>query len=91
MKGVFLVNYRPEKQDLQHIFSKHFLPGLDSLIVIAYYRCDKKRKMESSIISENFTDTLVEPLLTTCLFLQKQGFMVEVHTSKCQRHPPLTV
>jgi hypothetical protein len=90
MKGVFWVNYRPKKQDLQHIFSKHFLPGLDSIIVIAYYRYDKKIKTKS-LSTEKFMDTLVKPLSATCLFLQNQGFVVEVHIIKCQTNPPLMV
>jgi len=86
MKGVFFVNHRPTKLELQQIFSKHFLQRLDSLVVIAYYHHNKKatNKTESSTTSENFTDDLVQPLSTTCLSLRKLGFVVEVHTFKRQ-------
>lgn len=81
MKGAVLVNHRPTKLELQQIHSKHFLPGLDSLIVMAYHTRNTgvANKTVSSRSFENFADTLLQPLASVCLSLQKRGFAVEVH------------
>lgn len=86
MKGAALVDHRPARPELQRIFSKHFVPGLDSLIVIAYHNhnTEAASKTGSSTKPESFTHTLSRPLSSICLSLQKQGFIVEAHTLEQQ-------
>jgi len=86
MKGAVLVNHRPTRSELQRIFSKYFLPRLDSLIVIAYHdrNTEAASKTEPSTTLENLTDTRSQPLSRVCLSLQKRGFVVEAHALERQ-------
>jgi len=86
MKGTVLINHKPTKPELHQILSKHSVPRLDSLIVMAYHTHDTKAASEtkSSTAHENLTDTLSQPFSNICLSLQKQGFTVEAHALEHQ-------
>jgi hypothetical protein len=87
MKGVVMVNHRPTKVELQQIFSKYYLPKLDSLIVIAYHSSNTGviNETESSICIQNPS---MKPMPCICLPLQKRGFNVETYTFTNQKNAP---
>jgi len=79
MKGVVLVNHKTTKKELQHIFSKYYIPKLDSLIVITY------DSSNTAVINETEFSTRTQkpsakPIPSICLPLQKRGFNVETYT-----------
>jgi len=85
MKGVVLVNHSPTKVELQQIFSKYYLPKLDSLIVIAYHSSN------TSVIDETELSTCmqlpsVKSIPGICLSLQTRGFNVETYTVTNQKN-----
>jgi len=81
MNGVVLVNHRPTKVELQQIFSKYYLPKLDSLIVIAYHRVIDETEFLTCIRNPS-----VKSIPGICLSLQTQGFNVETHTFTNQKN-----
>ena len=87
MKGVVLINHRPTKVELQQIFSKYYLPKLDSLTVIAYHSSNIRVTNETEISTtlKNLPNPSVKSILSICLLLQKRGFNVEVYnfTNHC--------
>jgi len=79
LKGVVFIDYKATNADLQQIYSRYFLPNLDSLIIISYYKPNSEttEKAESSA-TEKPKDGLMTPLQNICLTLQKKGFSIEV-------------
>jgi len=78
VKGVVLVNCKVTEQELRQIYSQYYLPNLDSLIIVSYY----KRGLETTDANEPSTtekaaDDLMMPLRNICLTLREKGFSVE--------------
>jgi len=76
LKGIVFIDHKLEKSEFQQIMKKHYLPNLDSLEVISYYKPDTNINDTSSL----FTDsrTLPASLFTICQALLNNGFRVEV-------------
>lgn len=76
LKGVVFIDHKIEKSELQQIMARHYLPNLDSLEVIAYYKPDENINDASSL----FANSRVLPtfLFTICQVLLNGGFRVEV-------------
>jgi hypothetical protein len=77
MKGFVLVNHKPTKLELQRIFSKHFVPGLNSPIIIAYHNHDTEitSKTEFSTRFNDFTDTLLRPLSSIYILCRNKALL----------------
>jgi hypothetical protein len=78
LKGVVLLDHKPTKEELTQTFSEYFLPRLNSIIFIAYYKSNAKLldKDEPLTKSIGFSPVLSKPLLDICLLL-KEKFKVE--------------
>jgi hypothetical protein len=78
MKGVLLVNHRPTELELQQLFSKYYLPKLDSLIIVTYHNSDPGiiNEAEFSIRTQNSS---ANPVPGICLPLLKRGFNVQTY------------
>jgi hypothetical protein len=76
IKGVILLDNNPTKDELRHLFARHYFPDLASLIIISYYY-DSEGGSSDEIASEssrNSSGGLVKPLQNMCVLLQKRGY-----------------
>lgn len=87
MNAVFLLNYSPTKQKLQKIFSKCFIPTLNSIIVVTYQNSGQTVINESSFSTKikNLTEITLEPILNICSSLQKSGFKIDLYVLQPHR------
>ncbi len=85
MNGIILVNHRPTKVELQQIFSRYYLPKLNSLIVIAYHSSNT-RVIDETEFSTRIQTPVVKSTPDIFLSLQTRGFNVETHTFTNQKN-----
>lgn len=79
LKGVVLIDYKATEAELQQIYSRYFLPHLDSLIIISYYKPSSKIvKRTESPSNEKPEEGLMIPIHDICVTLQKKGFSTEI-------------
>lgn len=79
LKGVVLIDYKATEAELQQIYSRYFLPHLDSLIIISYYKPSSKIvESTESPSNEKPEEGLMIPIHDICVTLQKKGFSTEI-------------
>ena len=86
MIGAIFLNHRPTKLELNQMIGKHFLPGLDSLVVVAYYRdkTDQVDERDLTTMLEASTVKAMQPLSSIGGSLKQLGYSVEA----CEfKHP----
>ncbi|UCD96857.1 MAG: hypothetical protein JSV35_02030 [Candidatus Bathyarchaeota archaeon] len=81
MTGAIFLNHRPAKLELRQIVSRHYLRGLDALLVIAYYHdnTDLLDQSDLATMMETSTVEAVQPLSNITGSLQRLGYSVVVH------------
>jgi hypothetical protein len=75
IKGFVLIDYKPERKDLQNVLKDYFLPKLDSLVIMAFYQINRNTR------NKNY-DYLASSLplhLSQIYFFLKKSFSVELY------------
>lgn len=75
LRGVVFVDHKLTEDEHRKIFSKYFLPRLDSLIIIAIYKSSKLEKSEELLVMPR---KMMRPLLEVCKVFQRGNFCVQV-------------
>jgi hypothetical protein len=80
MTGAILLNHHPAKLELRQLVNKHYIPGLDALLVIAYYRDSADLLDQSDLVKmvEASTVEAMQPLSNITGSLKRLGYSVEV-------------
>ena len=86
LKGIIFLDHKPAEGELKQIFSRYFLPKLDSLIVITCFKPagEVEEGKELSTAFLNFSN-LMKPLLSICEALHRNNFVVGVSELKEQQ------
>ena len=73
------MDHRTTGAELEQILSDYFVPGLDSLIIAAYFSPESEIRNATGIstVSRESSDSQVAPLSEIYLALRKLGFNVE--------------
>jgi len=79
LKGIVFKNHKLTQSEFQEECSKYYLPGLDSLIVVSYYKPNEvaQGKNQISNVAQGFP-YVIEPLLDISHGLRTKGFEVEI-------------
>jgi len=79
VKAAVFVSHIPAEEELQRICAKHFLPGLHSLVVLAYDGSLARPTSESvTNATTRAREILPEPIVDVCRQLRKRGCKVQI-------------